>query len=303
MSTDNNDDICANCGKGEEGSISMKKCGACKLEKYCSNDCQTHHSQHKKECRNRAAELHDAALFRQTPPREDCPICFLRIPSLYTGRRYETCCGKFICSGCIHANEIMRPDSHVIPICPFCRTLFPKTDEEIMERVMKRVEMGDAQAIHNLGCHYDDGTYGMPQDMDKALELWHQAGELGHAAAYCNIGNVYWYGNGVERDAKKATHYYELAAIGGSEEARYNLGCDDGNAGNMDRALKHFMIAVGGGHNDSLTQIKQLFMKGQATKDDFAKSLKAYQAYLSEIKSNDRDKAAAYSDNYKYYEL
>ena len=43
-------------------------------------------------------------------------------------------------------------------------------------------------------------------------------------------------------------------------------------------------------------------MNGNATKDDYSIALKAYQAYLSEIKSDQRDKAAAYSDNYKYYE-
>jgi len=38
---------------------------------------------------------------------------------------------------------------------------------------------------------------------------------------------------------------------------------------------------------------------GYATKDDYAKALKAYRAYLAEIKSDDRDKAAVYSDEYK----
>ena len=52
MSTDNNDnDMCANCGKGEEESISLKKCGACMSVKYCSAACQKEHwPQHKKDC-------------------------------------------------------------------------------------------------------------------------------------------------------------------------------------------------------------------------------------------------------------
>ena len=44
-----------------------------------------------------------------------------------------------------------------------------------------------------------------------------------------------------------------------------------------------------------------MYSKGCATKDDYAKALQAYQAYLSEIKSDDRDKAAAFSDDFKYY--
>jgi len=73
--------ICANCGKGEESTGSLKACTACKLVKYCNRECQiAHRPQHKKECRKRVAELHDEALFKQ-PPLEhgDCPICFLRM--------------------------------------------------------------------------------------------------------------------------------------------------------------------------------------------------------------------------------
>ena len=42
-------------------------------------------------------------------------------------------------------------------------------------------------------------------------------------------------------------------------------------------------------------------MDGHATKDDYAKALRAYQAYLAEIKSAQRDAAAAARANYRYY--
>ena len=89
---------------------------------------------------------------------------------------------------------------------------------------------------------------------------------------------------------------------GGDVHARHNLGIVENDAGNYGRALNHYMINVEGGLNDSLKQIKQMYSNGHATKDDYAKALQTYQAYLSEIKSDDRDKAAAYNDNSKYYE-
>ena len=187
-------------------------------------------------------------------------------------------------------------------ICPFCRTPAPTSDEESLEREKKRAEVGDAVAIHNRACCYDEGMYDFPQDWVKALELWHQAGELGHAAAYCNVGNAYLHGEGVERDEKKADHYAELAAIGGDVFARYNLGNMEVRAGNMERAIKHFMIATGSGHDASLQRIKQLYLSECATKDNYAKALKAYLSYLVEVKSDDRDKAAEYDEKYKYYE-
>lgn len=57
-------------------------------------------------------------------------------------------------------------------------------------------------------------------------------------------------------DKKKAVYYCELAAIGGNVIARYNLALNEANAGNMDRALRHYMIAVRGGSNVSLEMIK-----------------------------------------------
>ena len=74
---DVSDDLCANCSKSEEGSGSLKTCVACKIVKYCNRECQiAHRPQHKKECKERAKELHDEELFKQ-PLSEygDCPIC------------------------------------------------------------------------------------------------------------------------------------------------------------------------------------------------------------------------------------
>ena len=152
-----------------------------------------------------------------------------------------------------------------------------------------------------MGCYYREGTRGFPQDMDKALELYHRAGQLGYAEAYCSIGTAYCKGVGVEVDLKKANHYYELGAIGGDVYARSNLGIFERDEGNMDRALKHYMITVRNGLSQSLKCIQDLYSDGHATKDDYTKALQLYQEYLTEIKSDQRDKAAALSEQYRYY--
>ena len=187
-------------------------------------------------------------------------------------------------------------------ICPFCRTSSSGTAKELRKELENLVKKNDAIAIFNLGCGYNRGKYGCPQNRAKALELWHQAGELGSTEAYCNVGNCYDNGRGVERDEKKALHYWELAAKGGNLKARCNLGAEEATLGNMDRALKHFLISTRGGLSDSLEAIKEMFMDGLATKEDYTKALQAYQSYLDEIKSAQRDDAAAHdSDQYKYY--
>ena len=62
-----------------------------------------------------------------------------------------------------------------------------------------------------------------------------------------NLGTAYYNGEGVERDETMARHYYELAAMEGDSYARHNLGVDEYDAGNYDRALKHYMVAVRAG--------------------------------------------------------
>ena len=126
-----------------------------------------------------------------------------------------------LCLGCIYA--AFFADNR--KLCPFCRTPAHDTDRELIERINNRVKGDDINAICSLGGFYRDGIRGLPQDYEKAMELWHRAGELGCATSYYSISRAYYRGEGVERDMKKAKHYCELAAIGGSVEARHNLGC------------------------------------------------------------------------------
>ena len=57
---------CASCGTTGNDDVKLKDCSACHLMKYCSVKCQKdHRPQHKKECKKRAAELHDELLFKQ----------------------------------------------------------------------------------------------------------------------------------------------------------------------------------------------------------------------------------------------
>ena len=121
---------CAECGKEEGGAVSLKVCKACMSVKYCNAKCQKNHwSTHKKECKLRAAEIRDEALFKDPPPKEECPICFLPMPvrlfscaslpdatilsvPIYDYAManeelekmdtaiYYLCCGKSICAGC-----------------------------------------------------------------------------------------------------------------------------------------------------------------------------------------------------------
>lgn len=169
----------------------------------------------------------------------------------------------------------------------------PASDGEYFEMVTKRAEVDDANAICQLACYYRDEKYGLQQDLEKANELWLRAGELGVTNAYCTLGGSYFLGKGVERDFMKGKHFLELAVMGGDVSARHLLGVLDGDAGNMSRAVRHFMIAAGAGHDDSLRNIRECFVQGHATKEEFEKALRGHKEATDEMTSDQREEAAA----------
>ena len=92
---------------------------------------------------------------------------------------------------------------------------------------------------------------------------------------------------------KKHKYYLELAAMGGDVTAMHNLGMFEAREGNMDRAMKHWMISAGAGYDKSLKEIREGYMNGHVTKDDFEKALRAHKEANDEMKSDQRDFAAA----------
>ena len=81
--------------------------------------------------------------------------------------------------------------------------------------------------------------------------------------------------------------------MGGNLSSRYNLGFKENKAGNMIRAMKHFMISAGAGHDKSLVAIREGFLRGYVTKDDFEKALRAHKEAADEMNSDQREAAAA----------
>ena len=159
------------------------------------------------------------------------------------------------------------------------------------------MDKGNANAFSHLARYYALGSGGLSQDRQKSNELLLKAGELGYAMAYYNLGVGYDNGHGVERDIKKAVYYFELAAMNGHITARHALGCREVEAGNVDRAVKHWKIAARAGYKDSLDAIHGMYAKkpkGDVTKDEYANTLRAYQKRREEMKSDERDKAEIY---------
>jgi ribosomal protein L9 len=60
----------------------------------------------------------------------------------------------------------------------------------------------------------------------------------------------------------------------------------------MERAVKHMIIAANLGSDDSIKALKQGYIHGFISKDDFAAALRAHQAAIDATKSPQREEAA-----------
>ena len=257
--------LCAACGKEENEDNKLMACTTCKIVTYCNRDCQiAHRCQHKKDCKKRAAELQEDVLFEQPPPNEDCPVCFLTLPPIGE-RTYQSCCGKTLCNGCVDALDERTP-SNKNPLCPFCRTPTCTSEEEIIERVQKRVGMNDVSAISMLAGCYAFAKYGVARDINRAMELWTRASDLGSIGASGLLGDAY-------------NPHMKRSRL---------LQC---NFDNISTGMKHFMIAAAQGHEFALQRVKQGYMEGHVTKDDFSQALRAHKDAQDDVYSEQRTKS------------
>lgn len=276
-----------------------------KLSKDCSKECQVSSwPEHKKACKQRAAELHDEELFKEPPLKEECPICFVPLESDAGRSNFQLCCGKEICNGCLHAMEReglqhwkaggSLEDAMDKTNCPYCRAQCHDTDAEGMERLNKLLEKdpNNAHAIHFLAFQYQNGAMGLEQNTAMANELWNKAAKFGFPDSLNSVANSYNLGRGITRSTKTALKYYELAAMKGHIQARYNLGVFEAEKQNWERAARHWVMACNGGFTPAYEKITEAYLLRVIGADTVADATRGFKRYDDEVLTDQRKKAA-----------
>ena len=291
MSEDNEAALscCASCGIAEIDDVELVPCDGCDLVRYCSDDCrEVHRKQHKRECMERAAELRDKLLFKQPEGSHhgDCPICMIPLPLDQQKSTLMGCCSKVICNGCSHAGQKREFEMGLKQTCPFCRKPAPETVEEHCKQLKKRIEANDPNAMYQekVG-QRKTGNY------SKAFVNYTKAAELGHADSHYSLSIMYRLGQGVEKDRRKEVYHLEEAAIVGQPSARHNLGNHEWNSGNIDRAVKHWVIAATQGEDNAIKALIEEFKMGFVEKEVLAATLRAHQSAIDATKSPQREAA------------
>ena len=244
------------------------------------------------EQETRNSDLRDELLFKQPESTHlgDCSICCLPLSFDQSKSNMYSCCSKFICIGCSHANHIREKRMRLQQKCPFCRESLPETSEESDKRRMKRIDANDPVALCVQGVkQYDQGEH------STALEYLTKAAQLGDVNAHYRLADLYREGQGVEKDTGKAIYHLEEAATSGHPGARYELGkyewFDNRNA---ERAVKHWIIAAAQGDDFSMKMLMKMFKSGFMEKETLAAALRAHKATIDATKSPERDAAEEY---------
>lgn len=83
---------------------------------------------------------------------------------------------------------------------------------------------GQANSAISIGYCYNLG-YGVPKNMDKAIEWYTKAAEAGEETSMDNLGTIYYYGNnGVPNNYDKAFYWYSKGAKKGVLRSKYMVG-------------------------------------------------------------------------------
>ena len=91
-----------------------------------------------------------------------------------------------------------------------------------MKWYQKAADQGNASAQNNIGDLYYWGN-GVKQDYEEAMKWYRKAAAQGNAIAQMNIGHLYDQGKGVKQDYEEAMKWYRKVAAKGNVAAKENL--------------------------------------------------------------------------------
>ena len=84
--------------------------------------------------------------------------------------------------------------------------------------VMSQTNESDPADLARRGYAYEQGIAGVEKDLDKAIEWYQKAADVGDNYAMCALGNLYSKGMGNANDKEKAFVYFRKAAMAGCQK-------------------------------------------------------------------------------------
>lgn len=119
--------------------------------------------------------------------------------------------------------------------------------------------------------------------------------EQGDVSAQLELGWLYQYGEGVEKDIRKALEWYEKAAKQGSSQAQVNIAViyDEGVdvPENNELAIEWYKKAAGQGHDTALLNLGVNYWKGEGVEQNYEEAWNL----LNRVRMTARNKKAQWA--------
>ena len=149
-------------------------------------------------------------------------------------------------------------------------------DRELAEKLLKKAaESGCAQAAHRIAVMYDQGQCYVDPDLDKAVQWYQRAADLGYAESQFQLAGIMMMQDSKYFNESRAVKYLTAAADGGQVEAQHQLGMayafgSNGLRRSVPKARKYLEASCKGGYDQAMVDYANLLidlqsLKGQIT--------------------------------------
>ncbi len=147
------------------------------------------------------------------------------------------------------------------------------------EYLEKALEEGEIEAYCDLGNLYFEGN-GVEQDYKRAFDYYQKGAKAGEPYCMDNLGMCYFWGYGVDTDIQKSAFYNEKAAKAGIERAMYDTGLNYergyGVSQNIEKALYWLEKAAEEEYPSAYLELGDLYFVGEYVVKDLEKSFQYY---------------------------
>jgi TPR repeat protein len=144
---------------------------------------------------------------------------------------------------------------------------------------LKKAADGDySRAQVALGYRYstgdmslsEDGMRPVPPDVEKAMFWFQKAADLGDTGGYIALGDAFWGGQGVDRNAEKALTWYQKAAARGDAGGQLGVGTvyEWGPDKDLTKAASWYRKAADQGEDRATINLARLYHNGQGVQQD-----------------------------------
>ena len=143
----------------------------------------------------------------------------------------------------------------------------------------KALEEGETEAYCDLGNLFFNGN-GVEQDYKRAFDYYQKGAKAGEPYCMDNLGICYFWGYGVDTDFQKSAYYNEKAAKAGIERAMFDTGLNYergyGVSQNIEKALYWLEKAAEEEYLAAFMELGYLYFTGEYVEKDLEKSFRYY---------------------------